>query len=107
MRRITAMLILIVSAMPLQAENWREFCGSMGELAATIMENRQSGVSMATMMEAVPGEGNSTSELSETLIISAFETPRYSTDQMQKRAVEEFRDEAYLSCVKAKRSQTK
>jgi len=104
MRTITTTLILSIIAMPLQAGDWRKTCGSVGELATTIMESRQSGVSMAKMMGAVSGEENS---LAEKLIISAYDSPRYSTERMQKRTVEEFRDEVYLECVKAMRSQEK
>ena len=103
MRTILITLVLYIMAMPVQAADWRETCGKFGELATTIMENRQSGVSMAKMMEAIAG--GEENPLIEKLIISAYDSPRYSTERMQKRTVEEFRDEVYLECVKGMRAQ--
>lgn len=40
----------------------------------------------------------------DNLIIMAYDSPRYSTEEMQKRSVDEFRDQAYLSCAKILRS---
>lgn len=99
MKAFLILLILNLTMLPVHAEDWRETCSTVGELATTIMESRQSGASMAKLMEAVP-EGGS---YIETLIISAYDVPRYSTERMQKKAVEEFRDEVYLECVKALR----
>ena len=101
MRAIAITFVLCMMVMPVQAGDWRETCGDLGELATTIMKNRQSGVSMSKMMDAIAGKDGGA--LPEKLIISAYDSPRYSTQRMQKRTVEEFRDEVYLGCVKAMR----
>ena len=75
----------------------------MGSLAESIMNARQVGVSMETMMRVI-GESNyeSGSELEESIesmIIAAYKEPRYSGEGMQKRTTEEFRDKVYRECV--------
>ncbi|MGX9996688.1 hypothetical protein [Vibrio sp. JZG120] len=98
MRAITITFILYVIAMPLRAEEWMEICEKYGSLATSIMNNRQVGVSMSKMMEAVDGD-----KLLQNLIIEAYDSPRFSTDKMQKKATERFRDDTYLACVKSMR----
>jgi hypothetical protein len=100
MRTITTTLILCIFALPLQAADWRESCGNFGKVAKMIMEKRQSGASMAKMMEAITDIDNSVVEM---MIMSAYDRPRYSTEQMQQRTIEEFRDDVYLECVKVLR----
>lgn len=95
----TIMCIFFI-AMPAHAEDdWRAMCNSVASIAETIMKARQDGVSMAKMMEIPEPEGSN--GLGEGLIIAAYESPRYSTEEMQTRSIEEFRDKAYLQCVKA------
>ena len=98
MRTILITFVLYITAMPVQAADWRKACGNVGDLATDIMKSRQSGLSMAKMMEAVAQVGEN--PLVDEMIISAYDSPRYSTERMQKRAVEEFRDKFYLDCVK-------
>lgn len=78
--------------------DWQTKCESASRLAKTIMEGRLAGVSMSEMM-SIAKEGG----LSHTMIIEAYDSPRYQTPAMQRRAVEEFRDKWYLLCVKALR----
>lgn len=78
--------------------DWRVMCEAAAEIAETIMERRQTGTSMAKMIEVADDN-----ELVEQIIIAAYDSPRYSTDRIQQRAAAEFRDEVYLQCVKATR----
>lgn len=78
-------------------EDWLSTCGSYSDLAETIMRTRQSGISMKQMLEVPLSKGF------ENLVIAAFEIPRFSTDAMQKRSIEDFRDSIYLECVKIKK----
>lgn len=76
-------------------ENWRTQCSSIASLAEVTMRARQLGVSMVKLMEA-----QNTSKLGESMIIAAYEIDRYISDEGQQRAIGEFRDKAYLNCLK-------
>ena len=40
------------------------------------------------------------SESEEAIVIEAYDTPRYTAEDMKKRAIEDLRDSVYLSCIK-------
>ena len=50
---------------------------------------------MAELIEAA--EGN---DLLETIIISAYEVPRYGVESNKQESVEDFRNKVYLQCAK-------
>ncbi len=64
------------------------------------MESRQIGVPMGSLIEAV--QGNAAEKFTVQMIIRAYDTPRYSVERNQKRAVEDFKNDSYLECFKAK-----
>lgn len=102
MKKITGILLLIVGlSTPCFAADWKETCSSVGELARTIMEKRQAGVSMETLMNAVSMKENN--GLVEELVISAYEKSQYNGADYKRKAIAEFRDDAYLQCVKSMR----
>lgn len=76
--------------------NWVSKCTEMSSLAETIMSGRQSGVSMAQMMETVGDI-----EIGQRMIIAAYDVPRYRTEKHIQNAIKDFRDELYLECAKA------
>lgn len=78
----------------------RKLCDQTSSTAEIVMRKRQAGVSMKKMMEVTANEPPGS--IGEALVITAYESPRYYTKEMQERSVEEFRDEAYLRCVKEK-----
>jgi len=102
MRVLLTIIAFSFIATSAYADDWRKTCDSYGGLAETIMSGRQSGTSMAKMMKVLNNDEGS--ELFEKLIIAAYDRPRYSTEQMQKRSIEEFRDKMYLECAKAMRA---
>lgn len=72
-----------------------DFCTVYAETARLIMKSHQVGVPMSRAMENMEG-----SPMGRERVIAAYSYPRYSTPAMQTRAMEEFRDLAYLGCVK-------
>lgn len=99
-------LIALIAAPSVQAEDWRQRCSSMGELAKTIMEKRQSGIFMETIMQVIDENDNGpTMKFTEELIISAYETPLCHTEETKRLAIREFQNKAYLKCVKIMRAQ--
>lgn len=94
-------MALLVMALPgyaiaEEAKGWRELCSETGDLARKIMTARQGGFSMDSMF-ALVGD----SEMGQDIVISAYETPRYSTAKMQDRAVSEFANQTQLQCIKS------
>jgi len=71
-----------------------EQCRRYEEFAETLMQGRQAGVPMSTAL------GTTDNELLNHLVVSAYEKPRYGTENMQQREVEDFRNEVYLECIK-------
>ncbi len=65
------------------------------------MTNRQLGGSMADAIEVANGD-----ETLESIVISAYEVPRYGTERMQQRQIEDYKNEVYLTCAKAARNNT-
>lgn len=96
---IITVVCLLISPPLFAAEDWRELCGSFGELAEVVMSARQSGVPMAILINSVAD--NAYRDVFEKMVIAAYNMPRYSTEGMQKRSVEDFRDKVYLGCAKS------
>jgi len=74
-------------------------CKSISTLAGTIMKARQAGTSMSEMMEVKIGPD--VKDLATSMIVSAFETPRFNTEKIKQETISDFRDDWYLKCVKA------
>ncbi len=79
-----------------------ELCEAISNLAEFIMKHRQNGLSMSVQMKH-RGANSVTREMKDALTIAAYEKPRFSSGEYQKKSIEDFRDKAYLDCVKAAR----
>lgn len=101
--RFTALLFFGALIVPIShaEEDWRTGCKNAQDIAESIMKGRQQGVAMSKMMEVAEGDA---ANILEALIIEAYDRPRYSTEKMQQRSVQGFRDDVYLECVKARRN---
>lgn len=71
-----------------------EICKANSSIAYSIMESRQKGVPMHSLMEI------SDNKILQGYIMSAFEYPKFSTYDYKVRATNNFRDQAYLECMK-------
>ncbi len=77
--------------------SWQEVCSLNAELAEVIMRARQAGVPMSQIMDAFGGDGN---QIARAMTLAAYDSFRYHTENSKRRAVEDFRDEWYLKCVR-------
>lgn len=77
-----------------------EYCKSQEELAEAIMEARQIGRPMSSVMDTVRKQ-DTISKMAILLVQMAYDSPRYSTQKAQKRAITEFSNEHYAACLKA------
>jgi len=84
-----------------QSQNQAEsLCPSIGELAGLIMETRQIGARMSELMAIMPS-GDENAELravTRSMILAAYDSPRYYGDRARVEAVQEFRSEWELVC---------
>jgi hypothetical protein len=99
MKILTAAILTLTMATTAQAEITREDmlerCGQVSNLAAAIMEERQSGVTMQVMMERLKG-----SEFSLSLVMAAYKQRQNMSEEHQQKSVNEFANLVYLKCAK-------
>lgn len=98
-------IIISLTANKANAETWQEICKLNAEVSAAIMKGRQNGVEMSKMIELIADSDNK--DGAEAIVIMAYDTPRYRTDEMITRSIEDFRNEIYLACAKAHRQKNK
>lgn len=77
-----------------------EFCPAIERLATEIMMSRQAGVPMGTMMQIANRQVGRNKALNIALIMNAFNGPKYSTKEYQRKASIEFANAVMLSCYK-------
>lgn len=71
-------------------------CKAVHTLSGTIMSGRQRGVDIIDMVDIADGD-----TVVLRLIRSAYEVPRYSSQDYIDKAVGEFKAKAYISCLEA------
>ena len=76
------------------------FCEMMAKTAGAIMQKRQANVEMSRVMAVLP-EGDDIRDTVEAMVIDAYNSPAYSTEEYKRKAVREFKNEVYLKCYKA------
>lgn len=85
-------LSLALLATPLTAET-EDVCANMGDAAEAIMSLRQNGYPISDLMDKF-GDSN----LFRAIILSAYEKPRFSTDEYKQESVRDFRNEVETLC---------
>ena len=95
-------ITLTVLSSPLMAEglagdemNTDEMCDGLSSLSEKIMEARQAGVSLSNALGIVQ------TEATRMIVMDAWESPRYSTESIIQREIEDFRDRWHLTCLRA------
>ncbi len=79
------------------AKEWQEQCGDIASLAESIIEARQLGASMQSMMEALSAEDQVNFG---AMVIEAYDRPLFKTPKYRKEAIAKFKNKWYLYCVK-------
>lgn len=74
-------------------------CKKMGNNAAIVMRHRQKGTPMSLLIDAVDGD-----EYAVNLIIAAYEERRYDSSEFQRKAAEDFANDAMVTCYAGGRS---
>lgn len=94
---------LLAVASPGMAERLpTSFCTQMADLARTIMEARQSGVPMEKSVEIAQGV-EVMRDLALLMVEEAYDRPRWHSDSMQKREIQDFGETFYKACYNSGR----
>jgi serine/threonine-protein kinase RIO1 len=94
---ILALAALFASSGAIAAPNLKT-CQQLEDMANTVMTTRQAGVPMAEAYKAVDGE-DAVSGVYRTLILEAYKVSHYSLPENRARAVVDFRDKIFSSCM--------
>lgn len=92
---LTALAILSTSFIAQAEESKFMNCKEISEFAGSIMQVRQQGTPMSDLYDIANG-----SKVIESLIILAYEVPKFNTEEYKQREVNKFKNEFFLTCVK-------
>ena len=87
--------LTLFAASPVMAEG---LCTDIEEIATAVHEARSAGVSVTRMMELANG-----SQVIETIVLDAYDRPRYQTEQVIIRDRQEFVNKWVMHCIRARR----
>ena len=89
---LTSIALTLALATSAQADQ----CQDAGDLAEAVMTARQNGAPISQLMEIANGQ-----EIIVKMVLMAYGEPRYSTDEFQSRAIEDFRNLWETGCYQA------
>ena len=89
---LTSIALTLALATSAQADQ----CQDAGDLAEAVMTARQNGAPISQLMEIANGQ-----EIIVKMVLMAYGEPRYSTDEFQSRAIEDFRNLWEVGCYQA------
>jgi isopentenyl diphosphate isomerase/L-lactate dehydrogenase-like FMN-dependent dehydrogenase len=93
---IATLALLMALSAPAQAE--QASCEQIAELAKSIITARQQGVSVVKMM-GLSGDR----DLVEMIVVDAYDSHRYITNEAKARKASNFRDKWFLACYKERK----
>lgn len=98
----TASLLLLIAAAPTAAQtaDIDTVCNLIGKIAAPTMELRQSGKPIGEMMTLAAASAEAIRPMARMMVVQAYESPAYGTDESKNRAVREFSNSSQLACYK-------
>lgn len=108
------MVLCLAAIVPAHADEFEEvkekhgFCTELSELAETIMDARQNGVSMSSLMDlTLKKRGTSKlekhlSNIQLILIQEAYAMPRFHASENIRKSVQDFKNQTYLLCIEPK-----
>jgi hypothetical protein len=102
-RLLAAALLALAIAPPVHANADRTaFCAAVGALAYDIMRRRQDGLAMTFQMEASQSVDSSPEmhSLASSLILGAYDVPRWNSDLTRRRAAEDYRNDVEVACFR-------
>ena len=98
MKKILAAILLMMAASTSQAETDHETCTHISDLAEKVMEARLNDVKITHMME-VASESGPIEQIMSDMVIIAYESYGYKTDDYKLSAIRDFGAEYYIDCI--------
>lgn len=98
MKKLLLGLLLLSSsviAVEEKKETDKELCENLSKLAKEVMISRQAGVPMSKLIDIVDKDF-------AFIIVRAYEQPKFSLQDYKDNAANEYADEVYLLCYKAR-----
>ena len=77
-----------------------DFCESVMEAAAATMRGHLAGVSPVEAIELADKTPNNIKVILREMIVRAYSSPRYSTNEYKLSAINEFAADYYIDCIK-------
>lgn len=99
MKKILAAILLMMAASTSQAETDHETCTHISDLAEKVMEARLNDVKITHMME-VASESGPIEQIMSDMVIIAYESYGYKTDDYKSSAIRDFGAQYYIDCIK-------
>jgi hypothetical protein len=77
-------------------------CGDMAGFAEVVMQDRQNGVPITDIIQSVNQDmaDGVRKNLFKSTVFEAYSEPRWSTEENKRKAVTEFSNQRYLTCIK-------
>lgn len=96
------LLIVITMLLSFNVIASEDYCKSLSQIATGVMKLRQIGHDASDLIAVINRLAKTESErkLYKNLIIEAYETPRFTTDSVRGKVIEDFRDSYYVECMK-------
>lgn len=84
------------------ADDATDTCGHAAQLAASVMQGRQAGASAAQLTaDVLPQVPTGSQRLVTEMILTAYEQPRFNTPENQQRAISDFANDVFTSCMRS------
>lgn len=101
MKKLIIALAVMASISTARAESEIELglCSDLSDLADMIMSHRQSGTPMQRLIDIL-----SEDDMLMSWVLEAYDSSRFDTPKYRERAVQDFREEKHVSCLRATRS---
>lgn len=72
-----------------------EYCETISQLSEQVMISRQRGAPLSETL------GISELDIVRTIVMDAWETPRFFMESLSQREIDDFRDKWHLTCLKS------
>lgn len=103
--RILLLLSLVLFSSSVFADEHKiketdDACTVFAKTAAVIMQARQAGAPMSNLLDIADAAPETDRKLLRLIVMAAYDSPGFRSDEYQYRAVMDFRSKVHLICLK-------
>lgn len=100
MKRLIICSMFVLFSSSTIAATPAELCEGFASYAEVTMKAHQAGVPLSTVLGALSTEEQvELKELMQEIVITAYKTPRYSSEEYKSKAAADYRDKIHVSCL--------